>query len=71
MEGVGAALGEIGTEAVAADIFHFVLVREWGNGVVWELDGEGFVEPDEVGEAAADLRVRFREGGEVGLGQTG
>lgn len=54
MQGVGAALGEVRAEAVAANVFQFVLVRERGDGAGGVFSGEGFVEEDEVSEAAAN-----------------
>lgn len=44
-----------------------MLVRERWDGALWIFVGEGFVEEDEVGEAAADGGLWFLEGGEVGL----
>lgn len=67
VEGVSAALGEVRTKAVAADVFQFVLVWERGNGVGGELLAKGFVEKDEVGESAADTEGRFLEGGKIAL----
>ena len=54
MERVSATLGEVRPEAIAADVFHFVLVWEGGNGVDGKRIYQGFVEPDKIGEAAAD-----------------
>jgi len=69
VEGVGAALGEVWTKAVAADILQFMLVWERGDGVGGELLAERFVEEDEVSEAAADAEGGFLEGGEIALMQ--
>jgi len=55
VEGVGSPVGEVGAEAVAPDVFHFVFVRERGNGTLGILFAELFVEEDEVSEAAADF----------------
>ena len=67
MQGVGAALGEVCTETVAANIFHLVLVRERRDGTCCEFPSESFVEEDEVGKASADSGDGFGEGGEIGL----
>jgi hypothetical protein len=67
VEGMCAALGEVGTKAVAADVFHFVLVWERGNGVGGELLAKGFVEEDEIGEPAADTEGGFLKGGKIAL----
>lgn len=67
VQGVCTALGEVGAEAVAADVLHFMFVRERGNGGGGVFSGEGFVEEHEVSEAAADGEGGFLEGFEVGL----
>ena len=67
MERVSTALGEVWAEAVAADVFHFMLVWERGNGTGGIFFAEGFVEKDKVGEAATNGEGRFLEGFEVGL----
>jgi len=67
VQGVGAALGEVCTETVAADIFHLVLVGERWNSTCCEFSSQSFVEEDEVGEASADSGDGFGEGGEIGL----
>lgn len=60
-------MGEVRTEAVASDVFHFVLVGQRGNGTLWILARELFVEEDEIGEAAADFTGGFGKRLEVGL----
>ena len=67
VQGVGTALGEVWTEAVASDVLHFVLVWEWGDGALGVFATEVFVEEDEVCEASADLAGGLLEGCEVGL----
>ena len=67
VQGVGTAVGEVWTEAVASDVFHFVLVWEWGNGALGVFAAEVFVEEHEVCEASADLASGFLEGCEVSL----
>lgn len=67
VERVGAALGEIWTKAVAADVFQFVLVWERGDGVGGELLAKGFVEKDEISESAADTEGGFLKRGKVAL----
>lgn len=54
LEGVGAAGGKVRAEAVAADIFHALLVGQRGHGSGGIVAGELFVEEYEVCEAAAD-----------------
>lgn len=54
-------------EAVAAGVGDVVFVRYGRDGALGVLAGEGFVEEDEVGEAAADGGVGGLEGAEVGL----
>ena len=54
LERVGAADGKIRAEAVAADIFHALLVGQRGHGSGGIVAGELFVEEYEVCEAAAD-----------------
>lgn len=71
MKGVGAALGEIGAKAVPTDIFHFVFVRERGDGGGGIFSAEGFVEKNKVGEAAADREGGLLEGLEVCLEGSG
>lgn len=61
VEGVSASLGEIRTEAVTSDVLHLVLVGQRGDGALWVLERQLFVEEDEVGEATADLGGRFGE----------
>ena len=51
---MGATLCKIGAEAVSANVFHLMLVRERGNSVCGELLAKGFVKEYEVGEAASD-----------------
>ena len=66
LETVGPAGGEVGSEAVPADVLHALFVwegRHSRRGIVFT---ERFVQEDEVGEAAADggsLFVKGREGG--------
>jgi hypothetical protein len=54
LEGVGATGGKVRAEAVAADIFHALLVGQRGYGSGGILAGELFVEEYEVCEATAD-----------------
>lgn len=67
VQAVGASGGEVVAEAVAIHIHAAVLVWEWWNGALWVLVAEGFIEEDEVGEAAANGGGWFLEGGEIGL----
>lgn len=59
VEGVSSSFGEVGTKAVTSDVFHFVLVGQRGDGALWILERELFVEEDEIGETTADLGGRF------------
>jgi len=59
VQGVGTPISEIGPEAVAADVFHLVLVWKRRNGALWVFAAEVFVEEDEVSEATADFDGGF------------
>jgi hypothetical protein len=67
LEGVCAAGGKVGAEAVAADVLHALLVGQRGDGGGGKVAGELLVEEDEVGEASADGGGGALEGGEGGL----
>jgi hypothetical protein len=54
MERVGPALGEVGAESIAADVFHFVFVGEGRYCTCWIFFGEGLVKEDEIREASAN-----------------
>lgn len=60
-------MGEVGPKAVAADVFHFMLVWEWWDRALWVFSAERLVEKNEIGETATDFDGGFLEGGEVGL----
>ena len=64
---MGSAKGEVGTEAITANVLHFVFVGEWGNSTRGIFFGEGFVEEDEVSKATADRDCWRLEGLEIGL----
>lgn len=67
MKGMGTALSEIWPKPVTADIFHFVLVRKRGNCAGGIFPIEGFVEEDEVREAAANGEGGFLERFKISL----
>ena len=67
VQGMGAALGEVWAEAVAANVLHFVLVWEWGDGTGGVFLCECFVEKDEICEAAADGEGGLLKGLEICL----
>jgi len=67
VQGVGTSIGEVGAEAVTADVFHLVLVWKRGDGALWVFAAKVFVEEDEVGEAATDFDGWTRERCKVGL----
>lgn len=67
MQGVCSSLGEVRAEAIAANVFHFVFVGEWGDRTLRVLSGKVFVKKDEVGETTADSDSGFGEGGKIGL----
>jgi hypothetical protein len=67
VEGPGAAVGEVGAEAVAADVGHVVLFGEGWDGACWEVAVEGAAKEDKVGEASTDTEIFFGKGLEVGL----
>ena len=66
---VGAALGEVGPETVAAHVLHLVLVRQRRHRAGRVVARQVLKEEDEVGEAAAGGEGVLLEGLEVGLGQ--
>lgn len=55
---MGTALGKIGAEAVAADIFHLMLVWKGRDGAAGVFPMQRFVKKDKIREAAA-----YTEGG--------
>ena len=61
------ALGEIGTEAVAPHIFHFVLVRKRGNCGGGIFPVERFIEEDKISETAANRESRLLKRLKIGL----
>ena len=67
IQGVGAALREIGAESIAPHILHFMLVGQGRDSALWIFARKGFEEEDEVCEAAADGEGGSLEGLEVGL----
>ena len=67
LERVRAPRGEVGAEAVPADVLHALLVRERRHGAGDIILRERLVEEYEVGEAAAEGRDGLLEGREGGL----
>ena len=67
MERVSPPGCEVWPEAVAADVFHFVLVWEWGDGGCGVILAQYFIKEDEVGEAPADRAGGGLERFEIGL----
>lgn len=61
VEGVSTSVGKCWTEAVTSDVFHLVLVWEWGNRTLRILLRELFVEKDKVGESTTGLYERLLE----------
>ena len=68
VQSVCAARGEVGAEAVAADVLHLVLVGERRHGTLRIFAREVLLQEDKVGEAAAHFGVVVDEGLEVGVG---
>ena len=64
LQGIRPPGGKVRPEAVAANIFHPLLVRERGDGGSGEGSVKRLVEEEEVGEAPADGNGWFLEGGE-------
>ena len=60
-------MGEVGPKAVAADVFHFMLVWEGRDGALRVFSTERLIEENEIGETATDFDGGLLEGGEVGL----
>lgn len=67
---MGTALGEVGTEAVAADVFHLMLVWKGRDGAAGVFSMQRFVKKDKVREATAHAERGFLKGLEIGLQQT-
>lgn len=69
MKGVGTALGEVGAEAVAADVFHLMLVWKGRDGAAEVFSMQRFVKKDKIREAAAYAEGGSLKGFEIGLQQ--
>ena len=67
VQGVSSSMGKVSPETVAADVFHFMLVRQRGNGALRIFSAERLVQEDKVGESATNLDCGLLEGDEVGL----
>ena len=67
VQGVSSSMGKVGPKTVAADVFHFVLIWERGNGALGVFSAERFVKENEVGETATDFDSGLLEGGKVRL----
>lgn len=67
VQGVSSSMGKVRPKAIAADIFHFVLVGERRDGALRVFSAEDLVKKDEVGETATDFDGGFLEGGEIRL----
>ena len=59
--------GKVRPKAVAADVFHFMLVWERWNGALRVFSAKHLVKENEVGETATDFDDGFLERGKVGL----
>lgn len=70
VEGMCTALGEVGSKAVTADIFHLVFVRQRGDSGRGVFPIEGFVEEDKIRETTPYREGGFLKGLEVGLEET-
>jgi hypothetical protein len=68
VQGVCAALHELGAEAVASDVHHAVLVGQRRDGALWVFGAERIIQEDEIGEAPSNGGRWLLEGGKVGLG---
>lgn len=66
---MGTALGEVGAEAVAADVFHLMLVWKGRDGTAGVLSMQRFVKKDKIREAATNAQGGSLKGFEIGLGQ--
>lgn len=60
-------MGEVGPKAVAADVFHFMLVWEGRDCALRVFSAERLIEENEIGETATDFDGGLLEGGEIGL----
>lgn len=61
------SIGKVGPKAIAADVFHFMLVWEGRDCALRVFSAERLVEKNEIGEPATDFGGGLLEGGEVGL----
>jgi len=68
VQGICAALHELGAEAVASNVHHAVLVGQRRDGALWVFGAEGIIQKDEIGEAPSNGRRWLLERGKVGLG---
>lgn len=66
---MGTALGEVRAEAVAANVFHLMLVWKGRDGAAGVFSMQRFVKKDKIGEAAAYAEVRALKRFEIGLQQ--
>ena len=60
-------VGKVGPEAVAADVFHFMLVWEGWDCALGVFSAKRLVEENEIGETATNFDGGLLEGGEIGL----
>lgn len=61
VQGMSSSIRKVKSKAVAANVFHFVLIWERGNGALRVFSAETLVEENEVGETAADFDGGFLE----------
>lgn len=69
MERMGTTLGEVGAEAVAADVFHLMLVWKGRDGATGVFSMQRFVKKDEIRKAAAYAEGGSLKGFEISLQQ--
>lgn len=67
MQRVGSALCEVWAKAVAANVFHLVLIWERRNCTCWVFSIQSLVEEDEVCKASTDCGCWLLEGGKGSL----
>ena len=67
LQGVSSSMCKVRPKAITADVFHFVLVWERGDGALRVFSAEHLVKENEIGETATNFDGACLEGGEVGL----
>ena len=67
VQGMSSSMGKVRPKAIAADVFHFMLVWEGRDSALRVFSAERLIQKNEIGETATDFDGWLLEGGEVGL----